>query len=204
MVIRVVSVPDDTELTDLHEMFQVLLDWNRDLGDTVRMHGQELNNFRRKTRSQPLRMIQLHRHEMFRYIADTLSLWEKEIRMLDADAGTPEDRQPRCLAGRGAAPPEGGGGPRGYRLMLKRQQEGAWVSAPALVDATVQWLAATHPEQPAKTRDLLRDVIRDDGSYRTLPLSGHGYLASREELLPPLPGAAAALRGPVDRRWAHA
>ena len=66
--------------------------------------------------------------------------------MLDVDAGTPEDRQPRCLAGRGAAPPEGGGGPRGSRLMLKRQQEGAWVSAPALVEATVQWLGMTHSE----------------------------------------------------------
>ena len=107
MVIRAVSVPDDTELTDLPEMFQVLLEWNRDLGDTFRMHGQELNTFRRKTRSQPLKEFHLHRHEMFRYIADTLHLWEVEIRMLDVDAGTPEDRQSRCLAGRGAAPPEG-------------------------------------------------------------------------------------------------
>ena len=36
-----------------------------------------------------------------------------------------EDRDPLCLGGRGAAPPESCGGPRGYRLMLKRQQQGA-------------------------------------------------------------------------------
>ena len=41
--------------------------------------------------------------------------------------------------------------------MLKRQQEGAWVSDPALVDATVQWLATTYLEQPAKVWNLLRD-----------------------------------------------
>jgi hypothetical protein len=31
MVIRVVSVPDDTEPTDLHEIFQAILGWNLDL-----------------------------------------------------------------------------------------------------------------------------------------------------------------------------
>ena len=76
MVIRGVSVPDDTELTDLHEMFQGLLEWNRALGDTVRLHGQELNTFRRKTRPQPLKECHLHRHEKVRYIADNLHLWE--------------------------------------------------------------------------------------------------------------------------------
>ena len=45
--------------------------------------------------------------------------------------------------------------------MLTRQQEGAWISDPALVDATVQWLATAYPEQPAKTWDLLRDTVRD-------------------------------------------
>ena len=32
MVIRVLSVPGDTELTELHEIFQALLGWSLDLG----------------------------------------------------------------------------------------------------------------------------------------------------------------------------
>jgi hypothetical protein len=61
--------------------------------------------------------------------------------VLDVDASTPEDRQPRCRAGRGvAALPEGCGSPGGYRLMLKRQHEGTRVSDPALVDAMLNWL----------------------------------------------------------------
>ena len=71
-----------------------------------------------------------------------------------------EDPDPLCLGGRGAAPPESCGGPRGYRLMLKRQQQGASVSDPALVEATIQLLSATHPEQPASTWNLLRDAVR--------------------------------------------
>jgi len=161
MVIRVLAVPDDTELADLHEMFQALMGWDQDLGYSFRIHGQEFNNFRRKPRSQPLRAFQFHRQEKFRYIADTLHLWEWEIRVLDVDAGTPEDRQPRCLSGRGAAPPEGCGGPTGYRLMRKRQQAGAWVSDPALVELTVQRLAVACPEQPARTWELLRTTVRD-------------------------------------------
>ena len=61
----------------------------------------------------------------------------------------------------GAAPPESCGGPRGYRLMLKRQQQGASVSDPALVEAMIQLLSATHPEQPASTWNLLRDAVRE-------------------------------------------
>jgi len=53
-----------------------------------------------------------------------------------------------CLGGGGAAPPESCGGPRGYQLMLKRQQQGATVSDPALAEATIQLLSATHPESP--------------------------------------------------------
>jgi hypothetical protein len=75
MVIRVVSVPDDTELTDLHEIFQAILGWSLDLGYSFRIHGKEFNSFRRRTRSQPLREFHLHRQEKFLYLADTLDLW---------------------------------------------------------------------------------------------------------------------------------
>jgi len=66
MGIRVITVSDDTELTDLHEIFQALLGWNLDFGDSCRIHGQAFNSFRRKTRSRPLRMFPLHLHEKFR------------------------------------------------------------------------------------------------------------------------------------------
>jgi hypothetical protein len=45
--------------------------------------------------------------------------------------------------------------------MLKRQQQGATVNDPALVEATIQLLSATHPEEPASTWNLLRDAVRE-------------------------------------------
>src|SRR5208282_3575289 len=64
------------------------------------------------------------RQEKFLYVCDVMDLWEWDVRVLDIQQGIEDDHTPPCLGGRGAPPPEHCGGPRGYRLMLKRQQEG--------------------------------------------------------------------------------
>jgi hypothetical protein len=45
----------------LHDVFHAILGWTGDLGYLVRVHGQEFNSFRRRTRSKALRDFQLHR-----------------------------------------------------------------------------------------------------------------------------------------------
>ena len=59
-------------------------------------------------------------------------------------------------------PPEFCGGPTGYRLMLKRQREGAAMSDPVRLEAGVQMLAEACSGQAAGTWDLLRTVL-DEG-----------------------------------------
>jgi hypothetical protein len=61
MVIRVISMPDAAELTDLHGIFNVLMGRNVDLGGFFRIHSQELKNVRRKTRRQRLRIVPFQR-----------------------------------------------------------------------------------------------------------------------------------------------
>jgi hypothetical protein len=78
-----------------------------------------------RRRSKALFEFQLHRQEKFLYICDTLHMWEWDVRVLDMQDGVEGDDTPICVGGRGAAPPEFCGGPTGYRLMLKRQREGA-------------------------------------------------------------------------------
>jgi Plasmid pRiA4b ORF-3-like protein len=159
MVIRLVSVSDRTDLPELHDVFHAILGWSGDLGYLVRIHGQEFNSFRRSTRSKALRDFQLHRQEKFLYVCDVMDLWEWDVRVLDIQQGIEDDRTPLCLGGRGASPPEYCGGPRGYRLMLKRQQEGGAIADPASVEGTIQMLASTHPDQPPRTWDLLRETL---------------------------------------------
>ena len=161
MVIRLVSVSDRTDLPGLHDVFHAILGWSGDLGYLVRIHGQEFNSFRRSTRSKGLRDFQLHRQEKFLYVCDVMDLWEWDVRVLDIQ-GIEDDHTPLCLGGRGASPPEYCGGPRGYRLMLKRQLESGAIADLASVEATIQMLTSTNPDQPVRTWDLLRETL-DEG-----------------------------------------
>jgi hypothetical protein len=59
MVIRLVSVADQIPLHEFHDVFRTILGWNGDLEfglhrSIVRVHGQEINSFRRKSRSKAL------------------------------------------------------------------------------------------------------------------------------------------------------
>jgi hypothetical protein len=96
MVIRLISVPDHLELPEFHEVVRAILGWNGDLGYIIRIHGQEFNSFRRKTRSKALHELKLHRQEKFLYICDALHMWEWDVRVLDIEEGVEEGcRQPR-------------------------------------------------------------------------------------------------------------
>ena len=46
--------------------------------------------------------------------------------------------------------------------MLKRQKEGESMGTPAQVEAVIALLTAAHPDQPASSWDILREVM-DDG-----------------------------------------
>ena len=91
MVIRLLSVPDGMKLPEFADAMRAVLGWRGDLGYIVRVHGQEFNSFRRKTRSKALHEFQFHRQEKFLYIRDTLSMWEWDIRVIDIQEGQEDD-----------------------------------------------------------------------------------------------------------------
>jgi hypothetical protein len=161
MIIRLVSVSDRMPLLEFHDVFCAILGWDHDPGYIIRLHGQEFNSFRRKTRSKALHEFKLPRQEKFLYICDTLHMWEWDVRVLDIQDGVRGDHAPVCVGGRGAAPPEFCGGPTGYRLMLKRQREGAAMSDSVRLEAGIQMLSAACPDQPAGTWDLLRTALAE-------------------------------------------
>ena len=161
MVIRVMTVPDCLDLPEFDDVFRTMLGWDG-LGFIFRVHGQEFNSFRRRSRSKLLRDFQLRRQEKFLYTCGAIDLWEWEVRLLDLEEGADGADAPMCLGGRGAAPPEHCGGPTGYRLMLKRQKQGESMCAPAQVEAVIGILSASDPDVPTSTWDLLRRTL-DDG-----------------------------------------
>jgi hypothetical protein len=161
MVIRVMAVPDCLDLPMFDDVFRTILGWDG-LGFIFRVHGQEFNSFRRRSRSKLLRDFQLRRQEKFLYTCGAIDLWEWEVRVLDLEEGADGDDAPMCVGGRGAAPPEHCGGPTGYRLMLKRQNQGESMCTPAQVEAVIGMLSSSDPDLPTSTWDLLRRTL-DDG-----------------------------------------
>ena len=182
--IRLISVPDDLELIEFHEIFRTILGWSSNLDYIFRVHGQEFNSFRRASRSKTLQDFRLHRQEKFLYVCDAIDMWEWDVRVVDIQPSVPGDRAPVCLGGRGATPPEFCGGPRGYRLMLKRQAEGATMSDPVLLEAGVQMLAAAHPEQPASSWELLRTALQEGFQNIDQRLKQYGPLEPNRFRLP--------------------
>ena len=166
MVIRLLSVSDRMELSEFHRVIRLVLGWKNDLGYIVRVHGQEFNSFRRKTRGKALHELKLHRQEKFLSVCDTLHMWEWDIRVLYIEGGVANGHLPLCLGGRGAAPPEHCGGPTGYRLMLKRQREGAAMSDPVTLEAGIELYAEACPDEPAETWDRLRAALEE--GYRSI------------------------------------
>ena len=114
----------------------------------MRIRAQEVNSFRRKTHGKRLRDFALRRQEKFRYICDTLDMWEWEIRVLDVEPVEGEDVDIVCLKRRGAAPPENCGRPRGYRLMLTRQEADSSVSDPVAIAASMKVLVEVSRDEP--------------------------------------------------------
>src|SRR5260221_13148957 len=92
-------------LPEFHEVFRIILGWNGDLGYIIRVHGQEFNSFRRKTRSKALHEFKLHRQEKFLYVCETLHMWGRDVRVLDIQEGGEGGHAPVFGGGRGAAAP---------------------------------------------------------------------------------------------------
>ena len=101
----------------------------------------------------------MRRQEKFLYLCDTLDLWEWELRVLDVQEGTAGEENPVCVEGRGAMPPENCGGPRGYRLMLKRQEAGPGVSDPAAIEAAMKTLAEAYGDEPEIDWQLFEEAV---------------------------------------------
>jgi hypothetical protein len=53
MVIRLISVSEQLQLPEFHDIFRAILGWDGDLGYIIRIHGQEFS-LRRKARSKAL------------------------------------------------------------------------------------------------------------------------------------------------------
>ncbi len=164
LVARLILVPDDLSLEELHDVLQLVLGWSGQAFYNFRIHGQEIGR-RRHLRTHLLREFQLRRREKFLYTYDFLDLWEWAIRVLDIEPGSAEAWRPRCLAGRAATPPEECGGPRGYMRILDQHKYYPPMAEQELVEKALQRIAGVLPDRGH--RDLLKELL-DQGLERAV------------------------------------
>ena len=156
LVARLISVPDDLSLEELHDVLQLVLGWSGQAFYNFRIHGQKIDR-QRHLRTHLLREFQLRRREKFLYTYDFLDLWVWEIRDLDIEPGSAAAWRPRCLAGRAATPPEECGGPRGYMRILDQHKYYPSMAEQDLVEKALQRMAGVLPDQGH--RDLLKELL---------------------------------------------
>ena len=111
--------------------------------------------------AKTLRHFQMQPRETFLYTCGAIDPWEWEFRILDQEPGIEGDQARLCLGGRGAAPPEHGGGPTGYRLIRKRPKPGEAMCTPVPREAVIGRFSTANPDNPASTWDLLRSAGKD-------------------------------------------
>jgi len=70
LVVRLISVPDDLSLEELHEVLQLTFGWRCHSFYSFRIHGQEISR-RRHLRTRRLSEFQLRRREKFLYTEST-------------------------------------------------------------------------------------------------------------------------------------
>ncbi|MFY9269753.1 MAG: hypothetical protein WAO55_08420 [Candidatus Manganitrophaceae bacterium] len=165
IVARVIAVPDDLEICELHELFLGMLGWTFDTGFIIRIHAQEFNSFQHRSRDKRLRDFKLRRQEKFLYVCDTLDLWEWELRVLDIQEGLAGEAGPACVSG------------RGYRLMLDRQETGPGVSDPAMIAASIKALAEVYRDEPGMDWSLLEEAVNSGWKSVEVRLERSGPLS---------------------------
>lgn len=172
-VIRVIDVPADATLQELHDLLQAALGWTdshlhqfvtEDASYGIDIPGEEVwPEDQRDEADARLRDL----GEAFTYLYDFGDGWTHNVEILGAGAD-----HPGCVDGEGACPPEDCGGPGGYAELLDtladptdddHEHMREWVGnrlRPFDRDAVDQWVRRTVGEVPDSVR-LLLDLLGD-------------------------------------------
>jgi Plasmid pRiA4b ORF-3-like protein len=151
-VLRVIDVPADSTLPELHELLQAGLGWtNSHLHQFVagdQLYGVPDEEWEAQHDESGVRLGQLPRR--FGYLYDFGDGWEHDVEVLG-----PGGDQPGCVFGEGACPPEDCGGPYGYAELLKVLADPTHPEHASLRD----WAGELRDFDQAATDTLVRHVV---------------------------------------------
>jgi hypothetical protein len=123
-VLRVVEVPDDIRLDDLHFVLQIAIGWQNGhpfefrVGDTAwGLQDREADSNPLPADAATLADILERGHE-FKYDFVLGEDWQHTVKLEARSAATPDRRYPHLVRAEGRCPPADIGGPVGYEIYL--------------------------------------------------------------------------------------
>lgn len=124
LVWRRILVPSSTTLADLHEVLQIVFDWDGSRLHSFRIHGKEYAGESGKPREVVLSALRLVPGESFVYEYDYFAGWRCDVRLEKVLATDPKRRFPICTGGRWPSPPDDCSGPQEYLERLEQHRLG--------------------------------------------------------------------------------
>ena len=164
-VLRVLDVPADSTLGELHNLLQIGVGW-------LDLEPYHFSSGRTTYLSDSPQDVLADLGPRFGYLYDPRARWEHEVQVLGPGRGVAG-----CVYGEGVCPPESSGGPRDYAEQVRRLDEAVrelfW--APhgpefdqGITDLRVRQMAGVVPESVQLLLGLTRDGLPPEAIERAM------------------------------------
>jgi hypothetical protein len=172
LIWRRVRVRSDICIAALHDVLQIVMDWDDIHLHRFCIHGKDYGiarpggmGFTDDPCQVRLCDFRLHRRERFLYEYDFIDGWVLEIRLEDQLKPNPAEHYPVCTAGRRAAPSEDCGGPRAYQTTLAWDRHHLPLEKLVRVADAVQRFLDTGDRSALGDPDTLRSALERLEAY---------------------------------------
>ena len=171
LVWRRALVRDDTTLAQLHDIIQILFDWEDEHLHDFHIFGKDYGTSGADTRTAMLRQFRLRKGERFRYVYDYYAYWVCDIRLEAILPVDPKRSYPVCTGGKNASPSENFEDVKAYMTHIDRHLYDLPVEAMNVVADALKVIAQTDSE--ASVQEVL-------GELRAIREAAHQLEAYRQ------------------------
>ena len=170
LVWRRVLVRDDTTLAQLHDIIQILFEWQDEHLHDFHLFGKDYGTSGADTQAAILSQFRLRKGERFRYIYDYYAYWVCDIRLEAILPIDPKRSYPVCTGGKNASPSENFEDVQAYMKHIDQHLYDLPVEAMRVVAHALKIIAQTDSdasvEEVLGALSALREAAHQMEAYR--------------------------------------
>jgi hypothetical protein len=178
LVWRRVLVRDDTTLAQLHDIIQILFEWQDEHLHDFHIFGKDYGTSGADTRAAILSQFRLRKSERFRYVYDYYAYWVCDIRLEAILPVDPKRFYPVCTSGKNASPSEDFEDVQAYMEHIDQHRYNLPVEAMSVMADALKVIAQTDSDAP------VREVLGDLSAIREAANQIEAYTQSDPRTFP--------------------